>query len=137
MIALILFLLMASLLVYGRFFHHPGGSVVSQSYVTVIPAGPPISSWQSSWQVLPSLPSPEADNTIMYVQVRGRAYIYMTGGFRGSKNSPRYDRGLYRYDIAAAHWEMLESKDFPGMLNNAVALDEQNHLFLRQAIPLI
>ncbi len=129
MIALILFLLMASLLVYGRFFHHPGGSVVSQSYVTVIPSGPPISSWQSSWQVLPSLPSPEADNTTMYVQVQGRAYIYMSGGFRGSKSSPHYDRGLYRYDIAAAHWEMLGSKDFPGMLNNAVALDEQNHLF--------
>ena len=129
MIALILFLLMASLLVYGRFFHHPGGSVVSQSHVTVIPSGPPISSWQSSWQVLPSLPSPEADNTTVYVQVQGRAYIYMSGGFRGSKNSPHYDRGLYSYDIAAAHWEMLESKDFPGMLNNAVALDEQNHLF--------
>src|SRR5205807_7618717 len=36
---------------------------------------------------------------------------------------------LYRYDIAAAHWETLANQNFPVMVNNAVALDEQNRLF--------
>ncbi len=81
------------------------------------------------WQALPSLPSPEADNTAVYVHIQGKAYIYMTGGFRGSRSTPRYDQNLYRYDIAAARWEVLANAAIPGMVNNAVALDEQQHLF--------
>jgi serine/threonine protein kinase len=83
---------------------------------------------QSSWQVLPSLPSPNADNTTLYVTIAGRSYIYMSGGFRGPKAAPLYDQGLYRYDIAAAHWETVDSA-FPGMGNNAAALDEHGDLF--------
>ena len=83
---------------------------------------------QSAWQVLPSLPSPEADNTALYVTIQGHSYIYMSGGFRGPKASPLYNQGLYRYDIAAAHWETADSA-FPGMGNNAAALDERGDLF--------
>lgn len=83
---------------------------------------------QNSWQVLPSLPSPDADNTALYVTIQGRSYIYMSGGFRGPKATPLYDQGLYRYDINAAHWETVDSA-FPGMGNNAAALDEHGDLF--------
>jgi serine/threonine protein kinase len=83
----------------------------------------------SSWQALPSLPSPEADNTAVYVQIQGRGYIYVSGGFRGPKLTPRYDRSLYRYNIATARWETVVSRTFPGMVNNAVAQDEQHNLF--------
>src|SRR5205807_1392071 len=55
--------------------------------------------------------------------------IYMTGGFRGSKVLPHYDRNLYRYDITMAHWEIVTSAHFPGMVNNAVAVDEHDDLF--------
>jgi galactose oxidase-like protein len=78
---------------------------------------------------LPSMPSPEADNAAVYVQVHGKGYIYMTGGFRGSAATPRYDQQLYRYDIAAAHWQILAKAAIPGMVNNAVARDEQQRLF--------
>jgi len=52
----------------------------------------------------------------------------MTGGYRGS-DVPRYDHNLYRYDIAAAQWEVIADKGFPGMVNNAMAVDGQNQLF--------
>ncbi len=127
LLALLLSLLMTSLLAYHHFF--PRNTVGQNS------ATPPAQTQrspqpeESTWQVLPSLPSPEADNTAVYVQVQGRAYIYMSGGYRGSAITPHYSRGLFRYDIAAAHWETVESKGFPGMGNNAAALDEHNDLF--------
>jgi hypothetical protein len=53
----------------------------------------------------------------------------MSGSFRGQNSVPFYDHNLYRYDIAAAHWETLTNKHFPGMVNNALAADGQGHLF--------
>ncbi len=129
-IALIIFVVMASLH-FADFFKQHSSSVpipVRQSTqvtpsqgMTVVP--------NSSWQILPSLPSPEADNTAMYVQLQGHDYIYLTSGFRGPKASPHYDHNLYRYDIAAAHWETVVARTFPGMVNNAIAMDEQHNLY--------
>lgn len=80
----------------------------------------------NSWQALSSLPATEADNAMVYVELQGREYIYMNGGYHGSP-PPAYDHSLYRYDIRAAHWEMVSH--FPGMINNAAAVDEQGHIF--------
>ncbi|MBA2680791.1 MAG: protein kinase, partial [Ktedonobacteraceae bacterium] len=80
----------------------------------------------SYWQALSSLPTAEADNAMAYVELQGREYIYMNGGYRGSP-PPAYDHNLYRYDIRAAHWEMVGH--FPGMVNNAATVDEQGHIF--------
>ena len=80
----------------------------------------------SYWQALSSLPTAEADNAMVYVELQGREYIYMNGGYRGS-SPPAYDHNLYRYDIRAAHWEIVSH--FPGMINNAAAVDEQGHIF--------
>jgi len=135
-VVLILCLLLASLLIVVRTTHH----------MPILPAGKKIAATKppnkgatkvsitpftinSSWQRLPSLPSAQADNTAVHVQVQGRAYIYVNGGYRGSKASPHYDRHLYRYDIAAAHWEMSSNTQFPGMVNNAVAVDASGRLF--------
>src|SRR5258708_4983506 len=134
-LVLLVFVIMASINIYG-FFSRSN----SQKPHTLATARPTSSSTSTStptiqandigvWQTLPSMSSPEADNAAIYVPVQGKAYIYMSGGFRGSKVTPRYDRNLYRYDIAAAHWEMLANANLPGMVNNAVALDERDHLF--------
>jgi len=53
----------------------------------------------------------------------------MSGGYHGHTYFPNYDHNLYRYDVAAASWQVVVSGDFPSMVNNAVALDEQNNLF--------
>lgn len=132
-VVLIIFLVLASLLTVTRFTRHthtptqgqqpratPPGSTATASGPDVV---------NGSWQILPSLPSTEADNTAAYVQVQGREYIYVGGGYRGPKVSPHYDRHLYRYDIATAHWETSSGSQFPGMVNNAVAVDEAGHLF--------
>lgn len=84
---------------------------------------------QMSWQFLPSLPSPEADNTASFVSVQGKGYIYVSGGFRGVGARPLYSRGLYRYDIAAARWESVASAGLPAMGNNAAAVDENSSIF--------
>ena len=84
---------------------------------------------QMSWQFLPSLPSPEADNTASFVSVQGKGYIYVSGGFRGAGERPLYSRGLYRYDIETAHWESIASSDFPAMGNNAATVDENSTIF--------
>lgn len=81
------------------------------------------------WQDLPSLPSAWADNTALYVQAQSQAFIYVTGGFRGTQATPAYSQGLYRYVIATAHWEKVHVANFPGMGNNAAALDAQGDLF--------
>lgn len=129
-LALIVFVVMASLHFAGFFTRHTGNVLIQgkqptrvtpEQTMTVVP--------NSSWQILPSLPSPEADNTAVYVQIQGRGYIYLTGGFRGPKATPHYDHNLYRYDIAAAHWETVVAHTFPGMVNNAVAMDEQHNLY--------
>ena len=141
-LALIVFVVLASLHIADFFTHHTSLVPISQptqvsqftptsqniptmpaqtGTVTVLPG--------SSWQILPSLPSPEADNTAAYVQIQGHGYIYMSGGFRGPKLTPHYDHSLYRYNIATAHWETVVNHTFPGMVNNAVAQDEQHNLF--------
>ncbi len=130
--ALILFLIMASLLVYThniRNLHDSShsGSVTRGQQVNITPAV--TTTPTATWQQLPSPPSSEADNSATYVQLQGKGYIYMNGGFRGPNAVPHYDRGLYRYNIASAHWETLAIDNFPGMVNNAAALDEQGHLF--------
>lgn len=89
------------------------------------PTAPPVN---GSWSPLSSLPSPEADNTAIYVRLQQRDYVYMTGGYRGNNNSPSNDDSLYRYDIAAQQWGTV-TNSFPGMFNNAGARDEQNNLF--------
>jgi len=81
-----------------------------------------------SWSRLTSLPSPEAFNVAIYVRLQQRDYIYMTGGYRGQNRTPKHDNNLYRYDIAAAQWEIV-TNNFPGMFNNAVVQDNQNRLF--------
>lgn len=124
-IALLIFFVLASLLVYTRVFRHEDKLIKGTQITTVVGH----TSIQSSWSVLPSLSSPLADNTAMYVQVQGRSYIYMSGGYRGAKSSPHYDRHLYRYDIDAAHWEQVPLDHFPGMVNNAVTQDEHGQLF--------
>jgi N-acetylneuraminic acid mutarotase len=125
LIALLLFSVMASLLLYARVAHHDNKLIKGQHIVITQHTA----TIQSIWNILPSLSSPQADNTVSYVQLQGRSYIYMSGGYRGAKNSPHYDRHLYRYDILAAHWEQVPSEHFPGMVNNAVTQDEQGRLF--------
>lgn len=94
-----------------------------------VPVEPEPVTTVNSWQNLPALPSQEADNTALYVESQGRAFIYITGGFRGAQATPNYSRGLYRYDIAAARWEKVDLAGFPVMGNNAAALDELGDLF--------
>jgi hypothetical protein len=81
-----------------------------------------------SWSPLSSLPSPEADNTAVYVRLQQRGYIYMSGGYHGKQYQPHYDSNLYRYDVASGQWEVVQ-QDFPIMINNAVAYDGQDQLF--------
>lgn len=89
----------------------------------------PTVSVSAMWQSLPALPSVEADNTALYVHSQGQAFIYLTGGFRGSHMIPSYSQGLYRYVIASATWEKVNVAGFPTMGNNAAAVDEQGDLF--------
>lgn len=141
---LILCLLLASLFTYMRFERHTHPVTITHGQSLPAPA-PRVATWHSSWQPLPSPPSNEADNTALYVQSHGQGSIYMSGGYRGMKFSPYYDRGLYRYDNMEAHWEVAGKRPFPGMLNNSAAEDERGQLFFtagystdtRQVTPLL
>ena len=84
----------------------------------------------TSWHQLASPPVPVADNASMFAQVQGHPYVYMTGGYRGAKQNPKYDRHLYRYDISSGRWEQAPTTNgtFPGMLNNAIAHDTYGNL---------
>jgi serine/threonine protein kinase len=127
LLALLLCLLLTSLVTYMRFARPALAPVRSGRHVSTSPTS--VATWEGTWQILPSPPSAEADNSAIYVQSQGRAYVYMSGGYRGAQSSPHYDRGLYRYDIMTAHWEAASGTHFPGMLNNAVAQDEHGQLF--------
>ena len=113
----------------------PTGAVTTQ--VPIPPTSPPSTPTPTptpaplsgSWSSLPSLPSPEADNTAVYVNMQQQGYVYMTGGYHGRNYSPRNDNNLYRYNIEAGQWETV-TNNFPGMFNNAVVWDGQNNLFL-------
>ncbi len=132
-VVLVLCLLLASLLFVAHVRHRTPSITQGQHTVTLVPpksiATTTIPATPGSWQKLPSLPAAQADNTAVYVQVQGRAYLYVNGGYRGAKASPHYDHHLYRYDIAAAHWETSADAQFPGMVNNAVATDTSGRLF--------
>jgi N-acetylneuraminic acid mutarotase len=132
LILLILLLFSVSVFAYARFRPHPSSILTHNAHqqATVNPnATVTQQQGPNDWQQLSSLPSAEADNTAIYVQAQGQNYIYTSGGFRGSKHFPYYDRNLYRYNVSAAHWEPVTAIQFPGMLNNAVAVDEQGRLF--------
>ncbi len=107
---------------------HPTKAVATKvptSTPTTTPTQPPFT---GAWSALPSLSSPEADNVAVYVNLQQGDYIYMTGGYRGTSLTPPYDNNLYRYDIAAAQWEIV-TNSLPGMINNAVVQDEQKNLY--------
>jgi serine/threonine protein kinase len=133
-LALLVFVVIAALYV-SAFYLRPPRRLPQQSHSsrTTTPSARATSRLSSSdtgsWQALPALPSPEADNTAVYLRIQGRAYIYMTGGFRGPRAEPRYDPNFYRYDIELARWEVLAQAGIPGMVNNALALDERQRLF--------
>lgn len=82
-----------------------------------------------TWQHLPSLPLEMADNTAVYSEHSGQAFVYMTGGYRGAHPLAMYSRGLYRYSPATGSWEKLNLPAFPGMGNNAAAVDGRGNLF--------
>jgi len=137
-VVLVLCVILTSLLIFVRTTHHPSTSTQGPQKITTqqpysTPTRPAAATTSAttpgSWQRLPSLPAALADNTAAYVQVQGRAYLYVSGGYRGSKASPHYDRHLYRYDIAAEQWETSSNTQFPGMVNNAVAVDASGRLF--------
>ncbi len=137
-VLLVLCIILTSLLIVVRTTHHPSTASQGQQKITIqqpysTPKRPATASTPAttpgSWQRLPSLPAALADNTAAYVQVQGRAYLYVNGGYRGSKASPHYDHHLYRYDIAAKQWETSLNTQFPGMVNNAVAVDTSGRLF--------
>lgn len=130
-VALLLAGILTSFFATHYYFSHrlPTGISGVKSTVTATLAPSPEVATQMSWQFLPSLPSPEADNTASFVSVQSKGYIYVSGGFRGAGERPLYSRGLYRYDIAAAHWESAASADFPAMGNNSAAVDENSSIF--------
>jgi serine/threonine protein kinase len=128
-LALVLFVVMASLLIYTRLLQPK----IEQVHITPTLPPPPLlvtaaEQYTSNWLKLPSLPNPGADNTAVYTKLHGREYIYMNGGYRGLIH-PFYDYNLYRYDIAATHWETVIHNHFPSMINNAATVDEQQTLF--------
>ncbi len=134
-VAFLMLLVLSSSLAYMRFSPRPDNISQGQS-IRVVPTSATgtarvstISSISSSWQLLPSLPAPEADNAAVYVREQGREYVYVSGGYQGTTSPSRYDRHLYRYDIDAAHWEQMADGHLPGMLNNAAVQDGQGHLF--------
>ena len=132
-IVLVVCLVLASLLALVSVSRHAptvhGTHAITPVVSPVLATPQTTKSNAGTWQPLASLPSAQADNTAVYVQVQGRAYLYVNGGYRGAKVSPHYDHHLYRYDIAAASWEVSADAQFPGMVNNAVVADGSGQLF--------
>jgi serine/threonine protein kinase/N-acetylneuraminic acid mutarotase len=130
-LCILILLVSGSLLIYYYMTTHilPRGASTAAPYAGSVqqitaPAEP-----VNTWQNLPSLPTEAADNTALYVESQGQAFIYMSGGFRGAQAVPAYSQGLYRYTVATARWEKLNLASFPLMGNNTAALDEQGNLF--------
>lgn len=135
MLFTILLLLSCALLVYYYFFTSrmnlpriPPTFFKQGSIATPTPVATRTVEIPASWQNLPALPEPAADNTALYVADRGQGAIYLTGGYRGTVG-PAYSRGLYRYDIATARWSKLDLPGLPALGNNAAAQDQQGDLF--------
>jgi serine/threonine protein kinase len=130
--SLLIFLLLLSVFLYA---HNKAASDKTPARISppTLQYTPDALITKVKWQILPSLLSPEADNTAVYVTVAGRPYIYMSGGYRHSAEDTLpgesdYDRRLYRYDIEAAHWDVVNDH-FPGWVNNAATVDEQGTIF--------
>ncbi len=130
-VSLLLSIILASFFVTHYYSSYRPPTITSgvKHIVTPTLAPSPEVATQMSWQFLPSLPSPEADNTASFVSVQGKGYIYISGGFRGAGERPLYSRGLYRYDITTARWESVASTGFPAMGNNAAAVNENSSIF--------
>ena len=127
-LALVIFMVMASLLFYTRLLQ----PIEKQMHILLSPT-PPITittmrQYTSNWQRLPTLLSPEADNAAVYIKLRGREYVYMNGGYRGPTHpfmtitctvmiSPPH--------IGRSSYTMI----FQSMVNNAATVDEQQTLF--------
>ena len=138
-VALTLFLVMASLLVYLRFMRQ----LVNQAQPTPTTEGNALtidvtptptlhnnkSGPASYWQSLPPLPQPMADNAAVLLTQNGNTVIYANGGYRGHALLPRYDHSLYRYDTTHRRWDIVSNEQFPGMVNNAAASDEHGNLY--------
>ncbi|GCF07419.1 protein kinase domain-containing protein [Dictyobacter arantiisoli] len=131
-LALTLFIVMASLLINARVIQPESqrerNHLTSESLTRTASASsnaPPANSWLK----LNSLPEAEADHASVYVEIQGRAYIYMNGGYRGGSGHRSYDHHLYRYDIAATRWETVAGNQFPGMVNDTVVVTEKQTLF--------
>jgi serine/threonine protein kinase/N-acetylneuraminic acid mutarotase len=123
LVLLVFLVLSSALTIFRAKDQQPPASQVTQQTASSVSK-----EQQELWKVLPSLPEPAADNAAVYVEIQGRPYIYLNGGYRSRKQDNRYDHNLYRYDILAARWEMLGNR-LPGMLNNAAVADNQGRLF--------
>ncbi len=134
-LCLLTLFVVSSILAYRYLFAHtktltpaPRPRELPTATPLILPTATPTAS-VSRWQTLPSLPSPEADNTALYVTYQGQDFIYMTGGYRGPQETPAYSQGLYRYSIASGQWDNLNLVDLPMMGNNAAVSDGQGDLF--------
>ncbi|GER87337.1 hypothetical protein KDW_14990 [Dictyobacter vulcani] len=131
MLALLIFMFLSSLLIYTRILqpaqkHTEIINLPAQKLNTPLPGQP--ATLSNSWLRLPSLPREQADNAAVYVEEQGHTYVYMNGAYHSPKR-PSYDRNLYRYDVATTQWEVVPLQSFPGMINNAAAVDEKNSIF--------
>lgn len=125
-LALVLFVVMASLLIYARLQptkEHARIGPTPAASTTNTQSG----TMTNAWLRLPALFKPEADTAAVYVEQQGRPYVYVNGAY-SSPQHPSYDHTLYRYDVIATRWEVVQN-NFPGMVNNAAAIDEQNTIF--------
>lgn len=129
MVGLVILVLLAGLLASVFALAHGRHPAPSPSVQQTPATRQPTITVQPHWEVLPSLPSAQADNTANYMDVQGHAFIYVSGGYRGASATPQYVRGLYRYDIVNAHWEMLAIPGFPTMGNNAAAVDDHQQIY--------
>lgn len=139
-LALLLFLILSSLLIYARIRQYIQSQGQQRQFATaaaltettpqgisIKPTVPDIPT--SSWQQLALFPIPAADNAAANVILQGSEFIYANGGYRGHAAHPRYDHSLYRYDIVHARWQNVADGRFPGMVNNAAATDERGNIF--------
>ncbi|GCE18164.1 protein kinase domain-containing protein [Dictyobacter kobayashii] len=126
-LALALFVIMASLLVYVRLLQPARQHIQMGSDSSALSRHTQSTTLTNAWLRLPSTLKPEADMAAVYVVEKGHPYVYMNGAYR-SPEHPSYDHTLYRYDVIATRWEMVEN-NFPGMVNNAAAVDERNTIF--------
>ncbi|GCE25976.1 hypothetical protein KDA_14600 [Dictyobacter alpinus] len=130
-LALLTFMFLSSLLIYTRILqpaqkHTELPTVSNPDQDTSAPTRS--TTLSNTWLRLPALPQAQADNAAVYVEEQTHAYVYTNGAYH-KPDHPSYDRTLYRYDITTRHWETVPLAHFPGIVNNAAAVDEQNRIF--------